>query len=433
MSTALSTAPTEPVMPDTLENWLAHLEQAHVRAIDLGLDRVSRVAGILGTTAFACPVITVAGTNGKGSTVATLTAVYVADGRKVATYTSPHLHRFNERIALDGQPVDDDILVSAFRRVEDARRLAGVSLSYFEFTTLAAFRIFADAAPDVVVLEVGLGGRLDAVNLIDADVAVITSIGIDHTDWLGDTREAISLEKAGIFRPGRPVVCGEPEPPLPMIERGEVLGCRWLQTGRDFVCTRHDGGWSWRGVAAGYEDLPWPRLAPENVSTALAAIEAAGLPVSERAVREGVRTAAVPGRLEKRLVHGVEIVLDVAHNPHGAAFFMQQLLPPAGHVRAVFAMLADKDAAATLDACLGRVDAWYPATLHVPRGQAAADLQPWFLQRGMCVAGEFSGVDAALRICLEDSRPGDRILVFGSFYTVSAARAWLENNHGYSH
>ncbi len=420
-------------MYSSLSRWLAHLETAHARAIDLGLDRLRRVARALDADRFDCPVITVGGTNGKGSTVAALSAVYLAAGYRLGTYTSPHLVHFNERICLDGQPVTDEILVEAFREVEASRRQADVSLTYFEFTTLAAFLVFRQAKPDVVILEVGLGGRLDAVNLVDADIAVITSIGIDHTDWLGDTREAISFEKAGIFRQGKPVVCGDREPPEPLLAQAVALSCPLIRKGRDYDFELTAQGWNWRGVKGRMEGLPQPRLALENVSTALTAVEALGLPVNETACRSGILQAAVAGRLERLALHGVEIVLDVAHNPHGAAFFMQQLPPAAGRVRAVFAMLADKDAGATLDACLGRVDVWYPAALPVARGQSGDALLPLLMARGMCVEGVFPHVGGALASALSASHPGDRILVFGSFYTVSAAREWLEKHHGYSY
>lgn len=420
-------------MFSSLSAWLGHLEQAHVRAIDLGLDRVRQVAKVLGADVFACPVITVGGTNGKGSTVATLTSVYLAAGYQVATYTSPHLLHFNERICLDGRPVTDETLICAFAAVESARHQAGVSLSYFEFTTLAAFVVFGEANPDVVILEVGLGGRLDAVNLVDATVAVITSIGIDHTDWLGDTREAIAFEKAGIFRAGRVVVCGESDPPESMLEHARALCCTVMRKELDFGFERLPQSWRWWSGKSHLESLPLPKLALDNVATALAAIDVLGLPVSESALREGQLQAFVPGRLERLERQGVEIVLDVAHNPHGASFFMQQLHPVSGRQRAVFAMLADKDAGSTLNVCLGKVDVWYPAGLHVPRGQPAQAMMPLFWDRGMRTGGNLGGVGSALAAALGDSRPGDRILVFGSFHTVSAAREWLEKNHGYSY
>ncbi|RZU46882.1 dihydrofolate synthase/folylpolyglutamate synthase [Fluviicoccus keumensis] len=419
-------------MFSTLSEWLAHLELAHVRAIDLGLDRVRQVARVLDADHFACPVITVGGTNGKGSTVATLTSVYLAAGYRVATYTSPHLYVFNERIALDGSPVADDVLIGAFEAVEAARVQADVSLSYFEFTTLAAFVVFREANPDIVVLEVGLGGRLDAVNLVDATVAVITSIGIDHTDWLGDTREAIGFEKAGIFRAGHAVVCGDREPPATLLDHAADLECPMALKGRDFDFAAKGASWSWWSATARHDGLLMPRLALDNVATALAAIQAVSLPVSESALREGIVQASVPGRLERLLWQGVEIVLDVAHNPHGAAFFMQQLQPVRGRTRAVLAMLADKDAGGVLDACLGRVDVWYPAGLQVSRGQDAQRLLSLLQERGMYFAAGYARVAAALAAALHEALPGDRILVFGSFYTVSAAREWLEKNHGYS-
>lgn len=410
----------------TLADWLGHLENQHHKAIDMGLERVQKVAQALAVNDLGCTVITVAGTNGKGSTVATLTSIYLAAGYKVGTYTSPHINIFNERIALQGQPVADELLVQAFARVEQARAQTSISLTYFEFTTLAAFLIFKQAQLDVAVLEVGLGGRLDAVNIVDADVAVVTSIGIDHIDWLGDTREAISREKAGIFRSGKPAVYGENNPPQPLLDHADNLGCPLQIKQRDFGFEVEGETWSWWGSNQDYSGLPKPRLALDNVATAIAAVSAAPLVVSAETLAKGVANARLAGRAEYFCYQAKEIVMDVAHNPHGAAFFMQQLPVIRHRTLAVFAMLADKDIGATLDACLGRVDQWFLAGLPVPRGTTADQLAPLLQTRGMYVGGIHQTVAAALRAACKQAQAGDRILVFGSFYTVAAASQWLQ-------
>lgn len=410
--------------PKTLQDWLAWLEGQHPRSIDLGLDRVGEVADRLGLRRLGCPVISVAGTNGKGSTVATLVSIYRAAGLRVGSYTSPHLLRFNERICLGGVPVDDTQLLGAFRQVRAAQ--GSVSLTYFEFTTLAAFALFAAAALDVAVLEVGLGGRLDAVNLIDADVAVVTSIGVDHIEYLGDTREAIAVEKAGIFRKDRPAICGDEDPPGSLLQAAATIGARLLRKHRDFDFRDGDKGWSWHDSERRLDELPRPALALGNAATALAALFAAPVPVPEAAIREGLRHAALAGRLQ-RVADAPEILLDVAHNPHGAAFLMHQLPPrrPGQRTLAVFAMLADKDMAGVIDACLGQVDGWYVAGLDIPRGQPAAIPAALLLERGCHVAGRYGSVAAALEDARQQARPADRIVVFGSFFTVAAAQLAL--------
>lgn len=410
--------------PRSLADWLSWLEGHHPRAIDLGLERVGAVADRLGVRAPACPVITVGGTNGKGSTVAILAGIYRAAGLKVGAYTSPHILRFNERVAIDGRPVADTTLVAAFEKVEAAR--GEVSLTYFEFTTLAAFVIFREAALDVAVLEVGLGGRLDAVNLVDADVAVVTSIGVDHVEYLGASRELIAVEKAGIFRRGRPAICGDADPPPTLLaqaqQTGAVLSCR----GRDFDFREEGGGWAWHDAHRVLTGLPKPALALENAATALAALYAAPVPVAEAALREGLRQAALPGRLQA-VAESPLLLLDVAHNPQGAAFLMRQLprARPGQRTFAVFAMLADKDIAGVVDACLGRIDSWFAAALEAPRGAPADLLSRLLRARGCHVGGECRTVAAALEAARQQARPADRILVFGSFHTVAAAQAAL--------
>lgn len=411
----------------TLSQWLHYLENQHHKSIDMGLERVRQVAQAAQVLHFACPVITVAGTNGKGSTVTTLTAIYHAAGYQVGTYTSPHISYFNERIALNGQMVSDELLIEAFNYIEQIRAQTGVSLTYFEFTTLAALYIFQQAKRDIVILEVGLGGRLDAVNVIDADVAVVTSIGIDHVDWLGDTRELISIEKAGIFRANKPAVYGELNPPQPLLDYAQQLATPLYVKGRDFsVLGAEDESWSWQGMSKSYQHLPKPTLALDNVATALAAISLAPLIVSEQAISKGIQAARLAGRAECFLYNGTQIIMDVAHNPHGAAFFMQQLSAGRGRTFAVFAMLADKDIAGTVAACVGRIEQWFVSSLDVPRGASANSIVPLLQDNGMYVGGIYHSVAAAMRAACQTAQAGDRILVFGSFYTVAAAKQWLQ-------
>ncbi len=411
----------------TLSQWLNHLENQHTKAIDMGLERVRQVAQAAKVLNFACPVITVAGTNGKGSTVTTLTAIYQAAGYQVGTYTSPHISYFNERIALNGQMVSDELLIDAFHFIEQIRAQTGISLTYFEFTTLAAFYIFQQAKLDIVILEVGLGGRLDAVNLIDADVAVVTSIGIDHVDWLGDTREAISLEKAGIFRANKPAVYGELNPPQPLVDHAQQLATPLYVKGRDFsFSSLEDETWSWQGMGKSHRTLAKPMLAVDNVATALAATSLAPLMLTEESIQKGIKSARLSGRAECFLHNGTQIIMDVAHNPHGAAFFMQQLSAGHGKTFAVFAMLADKDIAGTVAACLGRIDQWFVSGLDVPRGALANSIVPLLQDNGMYVGGIYHSVAAAMRAACQTAQTGDRILVFGSFYTVAAAKQWLQ-------
>lgn len=412
-----------------LEEWLSWLEQQHPKAIDLGLERSGQVADRLGLRALGCTVITVGGTNGKGSTVATLVSICRAAGLRVGSYTSPHLVHFNERICIDGNPVDDTVLVAAFEKVRAAQ--GDVSLTYFEFTTLAAFLIFREAGLAVAVLEVGLGGRLDAVNLVDADVAVVTSIGIDHTEYLGDTRELIAIEKAGIFRAGHVAVCGDPDPPVTLLEAAATSGVRLVRRGSDFdFRPEEDGGWAWHDAQRVLTGLPRPRLALANAATALAALFAVPLAIPEAALREGLRNAGLAGRMQV-VAAAPLILLDVAHNPHGAAFLMEQLPPgePGQRTLAVLGMLADKDVEGVVQACLGRFDAWFVASLQVPRGAAKKRLATALRCQGCHVAGEHDTVARALAEARQQARPADRIVVFGSFYTVAAAQLAL--NAGY--
>jgi dihydrofolate synthase / folylpolyglutamate synthase len=409
----------------TLDDWLAHCERLHPKTIELGLDRVRAVAGRMGLS-FSCPVITVAGTNGKGSTCAMLEAILLQAGFRTGVYTSPHLVNFEERCRIAGEIVKADDLVPHFERVEQAR--GDTSLSYFEFTTLAIMGLMADASLDVAILEVGLGGRLDAVNIIDADCAVVTSIDLDHMEFLGPDRESIGREKAGIMRPGRPVIVSDPVPPQSVLDHAAAIGADLWLFGRDFNFQGDKQQWAWAGRGRRYAGLAYPALRGANqlvnASGVLAALEAvrSRLPVSAQAVRNGLAMVELPGRFQ--LVPGQPaLVLDVAHNPHSAAALAANLdamgFYPVTH--AVFGAMADKDVAPMLRKLSPIVDRWYFTDLPTPRADSAASLErKWQAVetrkdvRSSTHAGPREAFDAARAA----ADPADRIVVFGSFYTV---------------
>lgn len=418
----------------TLDAWLAWQERLHPAAVDLTLQRVVAVWRSMGAAPPAGVVITVTGTNGKGSCVAYLENILRCAGYRVGAYASPHLLRYNERVRVAGIEASDAQLCAAFERVDEAR--GDTTLTYFEFGTLAALDIFSRAGLDVAVLEVGLGGRLDAVNVIDPDVALVTSIGIDHTDWLGPDREHIAREKAGIFRAGRPAVCGDPNPPASLMDHATKLGVPLHIFGRDFNFEADHIGWTWRGpqgeVRAG---LGYPQLRGacqlQNAAAAVMVLELikARLPVSQSALRQGLVEASLLGRFQVLPIQPTTI-LDVAHNPDAAATLAESLRkhPCTGRTLAVFAMLADKDMTSVVRALDEIIDEWHGAPLNVPRGasvlQIAAALdaaQP----RGLVHI--HSAVLDAYRGAKTRARPEDRVVVFGSFYTVSTLlRAGLE-------
>lgn len=409
----------------TLQDWLAHCERLHPKAIALGLDRVRAVADRM-QLAFTCPVVTVAGTNGKGSTCAMLEAIALQAGWKTGLFTSPHLVHFEERCRVRGEMVSADALVPHFARVEEARQ--GVQLTYFEFTTLAIMSLLAASALDVVVLEVGMGGRLDAVNIIDADCAVITSIDIDHQEFLGPDREAIGREKAGILRAGRPAVVSDPVPPRSVLAAAEELGVDLWLLGRDYNFSGDKQQWGWAGRGRRYAGLGYPALRGANqlvnASGVLATLTVLRdrVPVTAQAIRNGLAMVELPGRFQ--IVPGQPaLVLDVAHNPHSVAALAANLdamgFYPATH--AVFGAMGDKDLGEMLRRMDPLVDRWYFTDLPTPRAAAAASLQAlWQSQTRRKDAGastHASPVDA-LRAAVEAATPTDRILVFGSFFTV---------------
>jgi dihydrofolate synthase / folylpolyglutamate synthase len=413
----------------TLAEWLAYLETLHPKAIAMGLDRVSAVYARLGVV-LRCPVITVGGTNGKGSTCALLECMLRAGGYRVGAYTSPHLLHYSERVRVDATDATDDALLEAFAAVESARLTT--PLTYFEFGTLATLWLLARAELDVVVLEVGLGGRLDAVNVVDADVAIVTTVAIDHVDYLGTTREDIGREKAGIFRSGAFAICADRLPPATLLAQASAIGAKLLRIGIDYDFTAHDGQWSYRGPGRTRHGLPIPALRGAyqlaNAATALAALDVLRdrLPVPMGAVREGLVGVELPGRLQ--VLPGRPVtVLDVAHNPQAAAALADSLASMAFHPQtwAVFGIMADKDIGSVIAALLPRVDRWYVASLPPPRGATAEDLRLRLEAAGVAPAAirDFNDPASAYRAAREAVAEADRIIVFGSFLTVAAALA----------
>ncbi len=407
----------------SLADWLCYLEQIHPLVMDLGLQRVGTVAERLGLRTLPCRVVTVGGTNGKGTTCALLEAIYSAAGYRVGVYSSPHLLHYNERVRIDGVNVSDEALCRAFQAVEAARQ--EVSLTFFEFGTLAALWLFRETPPDLVLLEVGLGGRLDATNLVESDVAVVTTIALDHCDWLGDTREAIATEKAGIYRQGKPAISGEPEPPSTLSTRAAAIGAKFYQVGVDFGRREAPTSWSFYGLGEEWEDLPYPSLPLDNAVTALAVCRQLDLPLTLEALRSGLWQARLPGRLQSLRLQP-QILVDVAHNPHSAHYLAQQLSrqPCSGRRLALCGMLKDKDIKHTLGELMPLIDAWWLADLEGPRAAKASDLAAE-------LTAPYQGyptVVAAYRAILCEAKPEDMIIVFGSFYTVAGVLAEEEKN-----
>ena len=415
----------------TLEEWLRWQERLNPREIDLGLERVREVWQSLSTGLDGATVITVAGTNGKGSTIALLESILRQAGYRTGSYTSPHLVRYNERIRLQGEPVSDERILEAFEAIDLAR--GDLPLTYFEFGTLAALWIMAREKVEVALLEVGLGGRLDAVNIIDADLAIITSIDLDHQSWLGADRESIGREKAGIFRPGRPAVFSAREMPESVAVAADELGARLYRNGIDFQVMAEAETWNWQAPLRRLEALPYPGLAGahqlDNAAGAVMALTllAERLPVSEESVREGLRSAWLPGRIQRLWRQEVEWVLDVAHNPHAVESLHETLQqrPAGGKTFALLGMLKDKDFPAVIDGFDGLVDEWHYASLEGERGLPADALNSHRAGR------THDSVSEAVRHLQERAMPGDRVVVFGSFHTVGQALPLLqETAHG---
>ena len=409
-----------------LPDWLDYIQGLHTQMMDLGLERVREVANRLDITSrqIAKRTIVVGGTNGKGSTVAYISHIAKAAGLRVGSYTSPHLRKFNERVCINCTPADDALLVRSFAAVDRVRE--DTPLTYFEFSTLAAFWMFSQSSLDLAVLEVGLGGRLDAVNIIDADASIITTVDIDHADILGEDRETIAKEKTGIIRMGRPVVVGDYDPPSAVLTEAYRLGATLLRVGNTFFCEPQlNGKWRWRD--AGFSMLlPTPGLFGPvqlvNAAVAIAALRALPLPISRAAFANGLANTSLSGRFQTiTLEEGVQIILDVCHNPQAANALgkaLEQLPPISGKNLAVFSALADKDAYGIGLALRSIVSDWYLAGLAVERGQTAQSLYTQLAPLGLR-AHCFEDVHSAFAAARQDATQEDRIIVFGSFHTIS--------------
>ena len=409
----------------SLDDWLKWQEQLHPRPIDLGLERVEYVYRQLSAHCCKIPTITVAGTNGKGSSIAYLDAIYRAQGYKVGAFSSPHILRYNERIQINGIPVEDAVICDAFERIDQIR--GEISLSYFEFSTLAALLIFAEARLDIQLLEVGLGGRLDAVNIIDPDVAIVTTIGIDHIEWLGNNLEAIGREKAGIFRLGKPAIIGDANPTTSLAAVAVEKNAQVMQLGKQYHYEKDSGDWSWYTAQTRISHLPAPAFDGEhqyrNASAVLAAVDAlqSRLPVEYDAIKHGLSQASLKGRFQ--LIDGpVPVLLDVAHNPQAIQTLVDHLTRhyPKARIHGVFAMMKDKDIASVLAMMADKISDWYLAPLSNPRAADEGLLLDFFKQQGIQnIHCGYTDVVATVNDVKTKSQTGELILVFGSFFLVS--------------
>lgn len=415
-----------PQATSPLATWLCYLENLHSQAIELGLDRIRAVATRMDLLTPAPQVFTVAGTNGKGTTCRTLEAVLMAAGYRVGVYSSPHLVRYTERVRIQGQELSEAEHCHSFAQLEAGR--GDTSLTYFEYGTLSALQLFKQAKLDVVILEVGLGGRLDATNIVDANVSVVTSIALDHTDWLGSDRESIGREKAGVFRGQRPAVVGEQDMPVTIADVAREKGAELHRVGQDWHYEVGIHSWSWRtqdGNVA-HHDLPLPNVPLANAATALAALTYSSLDISDEALRKGLEQASLPGRFQT-VSESPRLILDVAHNPHAAGYLAGKLsdLPrQGGKVRAVIGMLLDKDIAGTLACLKPQVDVWYCAPLDGPRGAGVEALTAHLPE-----AFSFSNVLAAWKQAMQDADSQDIVIVCGSFHTVADVMAALDTGN----
>ena len=416
---------------EKLQDWLDWQEGLNPKSIDLGLDRVQQVwQSLPHSDLSSSTIISIAGTNGKGSSVAFFESIYKQAGYSTGSYTSPHLLRYNERIRLDANPVSDAQIMDAFQLIDHSR--GDIPLTYFEFGTLAALVVFSQTKPDVVLLEVGLGGRLDAVNIIDADLALITSIDLDHQAWLGNSREVIGREKAGIFRAGQPAVFSALDIPQSIRNYAQKLGTRLLVNGEDFTLEHgaDNAYWQWFGINQSFSRLPLPALRGRHqLQNAAGVIMATQLllhavPVTESALQKGLQNVRLGGRQQRIEYKGVEWVLDVAHNPHAVAALRQQLQQPpvSGRTVAVLGMLQDKDVAGVLDLLDSMVQQWHFASIDDVRGMSGAELKAVAdVQLASNHLQAHDSVAEALDRVQQIVVPGDRVVVFGSFFTVAEA------------
>jgi len=410
----------------SLSQWLAYLEQLHPSEIELGLERIRKTGERLQVLEPAPLVITVTGTNGKGSTCAMLAGLLQSQGLRIGLYSSPHFLRYNERIQINGNPVADEHICTAFTQVEQAR--ADTSLTYFEFGTLAALWIFRQAGLDAVILEVGLGGRLDAVNVVEPDIAVITTIALDHADWLGDSIEQVAAEKAGIMRAGKPLVCGQLQPPANLLALAKEHGASLYLRGRDFDIYPGTDSWCWQGLEHGdtlrLEALPQLSLPLENAAVALQVLALLDLPWQPAVIRESLRSTRMTGRLQQLdfsyAGKTCNLLLDVAHNPQAAEYLAGRLQerPVTGRRLAVFGALTDKDVQSVVAAMVTQIDAWAAAPLPSSRSCDPQKLEQ-LLQQASAQYQVFPDIVLALEHQLAQATPANQIVVFGSFFTVA--------------
>jgi dihydrofolate synthase/folylpolyglutamate synthase len=424
-----TSATLPPPLPDSLDSWLEYIERVHPQNIAMGLDRVCVVKDALALVP-TVPVITVGGTNGKGSACMMLEAILHHAGYKVGCYTSPHLMRYNERVRIAREEAGDAQLAQAFEVVERARAQVDVPLTYFEFGTLAAMVLFIEARVDVVILEVGLGGRLDAVNAFEPDCAMLMSVALDHMDYLGDTREKIGFEKAGIFRAGKPAICADNDLPRSVTDHAASIGAQLLVRGRDFDAKPAATQWAYQGFGGARHGLPWPALRGAyqlaNAAACIAALDTLRdrWPVTMNDIRSGLLTAENPGRFQV-LPGQPTVILDVAHNPHAALALVASLksMPRGGRTFAVFAMLADKDIAGVAGILKQHIDRWFVAGIPIAgsRGTTAQQLLQQLTAAGISDVVSCESVADACAKAREAAKDNDKILVFGSFHTVSEA------------
>jgi len=415
---------------ESLSDWLIYLESLHPKAIEMGLERVDQVKLKLNLNPLF-PIIIVGGTNGKGSICTMLEAILNCAGYRVGCYTSPHLIRCNERIRIQQKEITDEALCQAFETVNSARTICGVSLTFFEFFTLAAMHLFIQARVDVAILEVGLGGRLDAVNVFDADCAILASIDLDHVDYLGETKETIGFEKAGIFRQAKPAICAQFDPPVTISQQVEKISANFIQIGKQFGYSSKADQWDFWGPKGGRYALPYPTLRGtqqlQNASACLASLDMLDkiLPVSMNAIRQGLLDVVLPGRFQV-LPGQPLVILDVAHNPNAARAFSENLatMPFSGCTYAVFSMLKDKDIAGVIQELENQVDVWQISPIDDSRGVCMDDLMERFNIAGTSqknrVIHTFPETVAAFVFACEQATKNDRICVLGSFHTVGA-------------
>ncbi|TVQ73502.1 MAG: bifunctional tetrahydrofolate synthase/dihydrofolate synthase [Oceanospirillales bacterium] len=424
-----------------LATWLEEIEACHPAEIELGLDRMRQVAERLPIDLNESFKIIIGGTNGKGTSVRLLETILLEAGYSVGTYTSPHFVHYNERICLSGMPVDDSLICAAFTQIEAQRE--DIPLTYFEFGTLAALLIFAEQKPDFLLLEVGLGGRLDSVNLVDGDVSLVTTIALDHTEWLGPDRESIGFEKAGIFRSARPAVCGDASPPQSLIDHASNIGSPLFCQSQHFSFAKLDSDtWSWQGVdkdgqPVSISDLPMPRLPLQNASSVLQVLQLIPVTPSLQHIRQGLQKAQLMGRMQPGILSGFPCILDVAHNPESAAYLANHLadllvIHPQQKNHLVLGMLADKDMVQVCELLLPVVEHWHLVTLDTPRGASSSKLKAILDSLGVppSSVAEYDNVKIALLQLPQLMDPAARVVIAGSFFTVTDALSIVERADG---